>query len=51
MVSAITDLDLEHLYVVYPGKQTYRVDDRITALSIRDLDSVLAVGGLARSLP
>ncbi len=51
MVSAIQELDLEHLYVVYPGKQTYRVDDRITALSIRDLDSVLAARGLARSLP
>lgn len=42
MVSAIQELDLEHLYVVYPGKQSYRVDDRITALSVRDLDSVLA---------
>lgn len=44
MVSAIEDLDLEHLYVVYPGKQTYRVDDRITALSLQDLDSVLTGG-------
>jgi len=42
MVSAIQELDLEHLYVVYPGKQSYRVDDRITALSVRDLDGVLA---------
>lgn len=42
MVSAIQELDLEHLYVVYPGKQSYRVDDRISALSVRDLDGVLA---------
>ena len=42
MVSAIQELDLEHLYVVYPGKQSYRVDDRITALSVRDLDGELA---------
>jgi hypothetical protein len=44
MVSAIEELDLEHLYVVYPGKQTYRVDNRITALSLQDLDSVLTGG-------
>ncbi len=45
MVSAIQELDLEHLYVVYPGKQSYRVDNRITALSVRDLDGVLAGEG------
>ncbi len=45
MISAIQDLDLEHLYVVYPGIQTYRVDERITALSIRDLDDVLTAEG------
>jgi predicted AAA+ superfamily ATPase len=45
MISAIQELDLEHLYVVYPGKQSYRVDDQITALSIRDLDGVLTGEG------
>ena len=45
MISAIQELALEHLYVVYPGKESYRVDNRITALSVRDLDSVLAGEG------
>ena len=45
MVSAIKELDLEHLYVVYPGKQSYRMDDRITAISVRDLGSVLSEEG------
>ena len=41
---ALADLELEHLWVVYPGHQAYPLDDRI---------SVLPVGGvqaLARSL-
>ena len=45
MVSAIKELDLEHLYVVYPGKQSYRMDDRMTAISVRDLGSVLSGEG------
>jgi len=37
MRTAITDLDLKHLYVVYPGEQTYPLDDRITCLSVKGL--------------
>ena len=34
---AINDLDLNHLYIVYPGDKTYPLDEFITALSIKDL--------------
>ena len=34
MTTVIKDLDLEHLWVVYPGKKTYRLSDKITALSL-----------------
>lgn len=37
MRSAISDLQLEHLYIVYPGPETYPIDDKITALSIHEL--------------
>ena len=38
---AIKDLQLKHLYIVYPGNKTYPLDESITALSINDLHSVL----------
>ncbi|MCK5544751.1 MAG: ATP-binding protein [Desulfobulbaceae bacterium] len=41
---AINDLQLKHLYVVYPGNKTYPLDELITALSINDLHSVLLQG-------
>ncbi|MDA1143243.1 MAG: ATP-binding protein [Planctomycetota bacterium] len=34
---AIADLGLDHLYVVYPGERTFKLDDDITALSVRDI--------------
>ncbi len=33
---ALADLDLHHLFVVYPGQKTYPLDDRITCLSAMD---------------
>ena len=30
---AITDLNLEHLWVVYPGREEYAIDEKITAVS------------------
>lgn len=36
MKSAIRDLGLERLWVVYPGKRAYALDDRITVLPIRE---------------
>jgi hypothetical protein len=44
---ALDDLGLARLYVVYPGKQSYVLDERIQVLSILDLPARLA--GLATS--
>ncbi len=41
MRSASTELDLEHLWVVYPGKARYRLDERITALPLPEVPAVL----------
>lgn len=38
---ALQDLDLEHLYVVYPGARTFPLDERITALAVGDLWGVV----------
>jgi hypothetical protein len=37
MLIALEDLQLEHLWVVYPGDQAYELDDRISVLPIADL--------------
>ncbi len=37
MKIVIKDLDLAHLWVVYPGKKTYRITKNITALSLMDI--------------
>ncbi len=37
---AIDTLGLHHLYVVYPGKKSYPLDELITVLSIKDLKLV-----------
>ena len=34
---AIADLGLEHLDIVYPGAESFPLDDRISALALRDL--------------
>lgn len=34
---ALEDLSLEHLWVVYPGQESYRLDDKITALAIQEV--------------
>ena len=44
MHTAIQDLHLEHVWVVYPGEQEYTLDDRISVVSMN------AVAGLARTL-
>jgi hypothetical protein len=36
------DLGLSSLYVVYPGKPSYPIDDNIRVLSIHDLPTGLA---------
>jgi len=37
---AIRDLKLEKLFVIYPGKENYRLDDRIQVLSILDIGKI-----------
>lgn len=45
MHSASAELDLEHLWVVYPGKARYRLDERITALPLTEVPAVLGTSG------
>jgi hypothetical protein len=42
---ALDDLGLSRLYVVYPGKQSYVLDEKIQVLSILDLPARLAALG------
>ena len=42
---ALDDLGLSQLYVVYPGKQSYVLDEKIQVLSILDLPARLAALG------
>lgn len=37
MTSALADLELEHLWVVYPGNQAYALDKRVSTLPITDI--------------
>lgn len=37
MRTALEDLRLKHLWVIYPGDETYSLDERITVLPIRDV--------------
>jgi uncharacterized protein len=40
MHTALTDLGLEHLWVLYPGKERYSLHDRITALPLSQLQEI-----------
>ncbi len=37
MISAIANLELDHLWVVYPGKTKYRLDHQITVLPLEQI--------------
>ena len=41
LVTAAQDLNLEKMYVVYPGEKSYPLDARTTVTSILDITSVL----------
>ena len=45
MHSAMRDLRLEHLWVVYPGDERYALAERITALSMRDIPGLTLAKG------
>lgn len=40
MRSALADLSLDHLWVIYPGDETYSLDERITALPVEAVPSI-----------
>jgi len=40
MRSAIHELALEHLWVIYPGVKSYALDEKITVLSITDISRI-----------
>ena len=51
---ALSDLELEHLWVVYPGDESYPLDERISVLPIAgvvDLASSLGAGRTRRAAP
>lgn len=47
MQIARQDLELEHLWVVYPGEQIYPVHERITVLPLANLSAIeTGLGGI-----
>ncbi len=42
MRSAVSDIGLEHLYIVCPGRDSYPLDDKISVLAISDLEKTIA---------
>ena len=42
MHSALADLGLEHLWVIYPGKDRYGVGEKITVVPAREIPSLVA---------
>ena len=40
MATAIADLKLDKLFVVYPGDKSYALDSRITVVSAKELESI-----------
>ncbi|MCD4707754.1 MAG: hypothetical protein K8S62_08445 [Candidatus Sabulitectum sp.] len=47
MRMALDDLALNHLYIVYPGDDSFKIDEKISALSISDVADT--VSGLLRT--
>ncbi len=40
--TAISDLQLQHLWIVYPGAECYRLDDAISVVSIEKIGSLIS---------
>lgn len=40
MLAAQKELELDHLWVIYPGTESYPLDERITVLSILDIQDI-----------
>jgi hypothetical protein len=41
---AVEDLGLEHLWVVYPGDQKYKLDDKITVIPLAEIAQLAETG-------
>jgi len=37
---AVTELSLDHLWIVYPGNEAYPVTEKISALPLKKLESI-----------
>ena len=42
MFQAAKDLELDSLWVIYPGSQSYSIGERITVLPISEIPSIFA---------
>jgi uncharacterized protein len=40
MTAAIKDLNLDHLWIVYPGSESYAIDETITVKSIKNIEEI-----------
>jgi predicted AAA+ superfamily ATPase len=40
MQSALKDLDLAHLYVVYPGKKSYQLDKKVSVVPLQKIEEI-----------
>jgi hypothetical protein len=43
MRSAIAELSLEHLWIIYPGKESYPLDRNVTVISLQDIQMITKV--------
>jgi hypothetical protein len=48
MRTALEDLALDHLWVVYPGEHRYPIDERISAWPIQDVAALPEALGASR---
>jgi len=47
---AIDDLKLDHLWIIYPGKDAYPVGEKISVLPLKDLSKMLKGGSLQQGM-
>lgn len=50
MYIALTDLGLEHLWVIYPGKDRYALTEKITAVPAREIVALVDALKAGKSL-
>ena len=51
---ALRDLELDHLWVVYPGDEAYPLDERISVLPVAEIPALtgsLGAGGEGAPVP